>query len=146
MALVHWVPFRELETLQRDMNELLDVFNLEGDRKAGLRTTVPAIELQETPDALVLKAEIPGVDSKDLDIQVTAEAVAIKGERKSETHTEENGIKRSEFRYGSFSRVVPLPSRIQNDKVSAEYKDGILHLTLPKVEAEKNKVVKVTLG
>ncbi|QKD83603.1 Hsp20/alpha crystallin family protein [Thermoleptolyngbya sichuanensis A183] len=145
MALVHWVPFRELETLQRDMNELLDVFNLEGDRKAGLRIA-PAIELQETPDALVLKAEIPGVDSKDLDIQVTADAVAIKGERKSETHTEENGIKRSEFRYGSFSRVVPLPSRIQNDKVSAEYKDGILHLTLPKVEAEKNKVVKVTLG
>ncbi|GAB4136444.1 MAG: Hsp20/alpha crystallin family protein [Cyanobacteria bacterium J069] len=145
MALVHWVPFRELETLQRDMNELLDVFNMDGDRKPGVRS-VPAIELQETPDALVLKAEIPGVDAKDVDIQVTADAVAIKGDRKSEVHTEENGIKRSEFRYGSFSRVIPLPTRIQNDKVAAEYKDGILHLTLPKVEAEKSKVVKVTLN
>lgn len=145
MALVHWAPFRELETLQKDMNELLDAFNLDAERKVGPRF-VPAIELQETPEALLLKAEIPGVDAKDVDIQVTAEAVAIKGDRKFETQTEQNGLKRSEFRYGSFSRVISLPARIQNDKVSAEYKDGILHLTLPKVEAEKNKVVKVSLG
>ena len=75
-----------------------------------------------------------------------ANRVAISGERKSETKSEEKGITRSEFRYGKFQRVIPLPARIENTNVTAEYKDGILELTLPKSEAEKNKVVKVNLG
>ncbi|MGB3513406.1 MAG: Hsp20/alpha crystallin family protein, partial [Microcoleaceae cyanobacterium] len=74
------------------------------------------------------------------------EAVAIKGERRQQTKTEENGMTRSEFRYGSFQRVIPLPTRIQNDQVKAEYKDGILNLHLPKAEEEKNQVVKVNIG
>ncbi len=82
------------------------------------------------------------MEAKDLDIQVTADRVAISGERKSEI----NDKTRSEFRYGKFQRVIPLPVRIQNTNVTAEYKNGILNLTLPKAEAEKNKVVKVNLG
>lgn len=85
------------------------------------------------------------MEAKDLDIQVMADRVAIAGERKSETETEENGRTRSEFRYGKFQRVIPLPARIQNTNVTADYKDGILNLTLPKSEEEKNKVVKVNL-
>ena len=73
-------------------------------------------------------------------------ASLIAGERKSETKTEENGRTQTEFRYGKFSRVIPLPVKIQNTNVTAEYKDGILNLTLPKAEEEKNKVVKVNLG
>ena len=69
----------------------------------------------------------------------------IAGKRKSETKSEENGKTRSEFRYGKFKRVIPLPARIQNTNVTADYKDGILNLTLPKSEEEKNKVVKVNL-
>lgn len=145
MALVRWAPFREFETLQREMNQLFDTLAVDGDRPVR-GSFAPAVELQETPDTVLLKAEIPGIEPKDLDIQVTAEAVSIKGERRSEVHTDEKGVKRTEFRYGSFSRVVPLPNRIQNDKVTADYKDGILHLTLPKVEEEKNKIVKVNLS
>jgi HSP20 family protein len=145
MTLVRWAPFREFETLQREMNQLFDTLAVDGDRPAR-SNFAPAVELHETADAVLLKAEIPGIDPKDLDIQVTAEAVSIKGERRSEVHSEDKGVKRTEFRYGSFSRVVPLPNRIQNDKVTADYKDGILHLTLPKVEEEKNKIVKVNLG
>jgi HSP20 family protein len=78
-------------------------------------------------------------------VQVTQNAISIKGERKSETKTEEKGVTRSEFHYGKFQRVIPLPARIQNTNVTAEYKDGILNLTLPKAEEEKNKVVKVNL-
>jgi HSP20 family protein len=85
------------------------------------------------------------MEAKDLDIQVMADRVAISGERKSETKSEENGRTRSEFRYGKFQRVIPLPARIQNTNVTADYKDGILNLTLPKSEEEKNKVVKVNL-
>jgi HSP20 family protein len=86
------------------------------------------------------------MEAKDLDVHVTAEAVSISGERQSEIQSEEKGVTRSEFRYGQFRRVIPLPTPIQNDKVKADYKNGILSLTLPKVEAEKTKVVKVNIG
>jgi HSP20 family protein len=86
------------------------------------------------------------MESKDLDIEVTAESVAIRGERKEETKTEEKGMTRSEFRYGQFHRVISLPTRIDNQNVKAEYKDGILQLELPKAEEEKHKIVKVNLG
>jgi HSP20 family protein len=101
--------------------------------------------MEETGDAVHLKLEIPGMEAKDLDVQVTSEAVSISGERRSETRTDEQGVTRSEFRYGRFQRVIPLPSRIDNQKVQAEYKDGILRLTLPKMEDEKHKVVKLNL-
>lgn len=147
MALVRWQPFREVESLQRQMNRLFDDLmpTGEGGFNGGI-AFMPAVEMNETPDAVHLKVEVPGLEAKDLDVQVTKEAVSIKGERKSESKTENNGVTRSEFRYGSFQRVIPLPARIQNDKVEAEYKDGILTLNLPKAEEEKNKVVKVNLG
>lgn len=147
MALVRWEPFREFEGLQRDMNRLFDGLARAGDSGLGSDIAfMPAAEIQETPEAIHLKLEVPGMEAKDLDVQVTAEAVSINGERKSETKTEEKGVTRSEFRYGSFRRVIPLPARIKNDQVQAEYKNGVLSLTLPKAEAEKNKVVKVNLG
>lgn len=92
-----------------------------------------------------LKLELPGLEAKDLDIQVTQDAVHISGERKSQTKTENNGTTRSEFYYGKFQRVIPLSAKVQNTNVTADYKDGILNLTLPKTEQEKNKVVKVNL-
>jgi HSP20 family protein len=147
MALTRWEPFREINTLQRQMNRLFDdVMSPLTRYENGDFTFAPPVELNETADAIHLKLETPGMESKDLDVQVTAEAVSISGERRSETKTEENGVTRSEFRYGKFQRVVPLPARIDNQAVQAEYKDGILRLTLPKVEDEKNKVVKVNLG
>ncbi|MEA5570203.1 Hsp20/alpha crystallin family protein [Calothrix sp. UHCC 0171] len=146
MALVRWQPFREIDTLQRQMNRLFDeILPITTETRDGI-TFVPSAEIEETPDAIHLKLEVPGMDAKDLDVQVSAEAVSITGERKSESKTEEKGMTRTEFRYGRFERVIPLSTRIQNDKVEAEYKDGILKLTLPKAEAEKNKVVKVNLG
>jgi HSP20 family protein len=147
MALVRWQPFREVESLQRQMNRLFDDLTpTESALRNGGIAFMPAVEMNETPDAIHLKLEVPGLEAKDLDVQITKEAVSIKGERKSESKTEEKGVTRSEFRYGSFRRVIPLPARIQNDKVEAEYKDGILTLNLPKAEEEKNRVVKVNLG
>ncbi|OKH28842.1 Hsp20/alpha crystallin family protein [Chroogloeocystis siderophila] len=147
MALIRWEPFREVDSLQRDMNRLFDSLMRATDGEpASSMAFVPAAEIEETPEAVHLKLEIPGMEAKDLDVQVTAEAVAVSGERKSETKTEEKGMTRSEFRYGSFRRVIPLPARIKNDEVQAEYKNGVLNLTLPKAEAEKNKVVKVNIG
>jgi HSP20 family protein len=148
MALVRWEPFRELDSLQREMNRLFDRLATPEDGTltgTGL-SFIPAAEIHETEDQIQLKVELPGLEAKDLDVQVTAESVAIRGERRSETNVEEKGMVRSEFRYGQFQRIIPLPTRIQNDKVSADFTNGILSLTLPKAEEEKNKVVKVNLG
>ncbi len=148
MALVRWEPFREMETLQREMNRLFDTFSptmpLPG-RGNGL-SFVPAAEMTETPEEIHLKLEVPGLEPKDLDVEVQADAVTIKGERKSTTKTEEDGVTRTEFRYGSFHRVIPLPTHIENTNVKAEYKDGILNLILPKAAEERSKVVKVNIS
>ena len=138
MALIRYNPFLELNAIQR----------LFEDTRVPSETSfikVPAAEMTQTPDAVHLKLELPGIDAKDLDIQVTENAVSISGERKSETKTENKGMTRTEFHYGKFQRVIPLSVKIQNTDVKAEYKDGILNLTLPKKEEEKNKVVKVNL-
>lgn len=144
MALVRWEPFREIDLLQRQMNRLFDEL-LPTAREASEFAFVPSAELHETGEAIELRLEIPGMSAEDLDVQITAEAVSVSGERRSETRTEEKGVTRSEFRYGKFQRIIPLPARVQNDKVQASYKDGILVLHLPKEEGEKNRVVKVSL-
>ncbi|QIR35569.1 Hsp20/alpha crystallin family protein [Tolypothrix sp. PCC 7910] len=156
MALIRWnpfrdidrvEPFREIDTLQRQMNRLFEELmpTTNGGKDIGFGF-VPAAEIEETDDTIRLKLEIPGLEAKDINVEVTTDSVSISGERKSETKTEENGVARSEFRYGKFQRVIPLPSQIQHEKVEAEYKDGILKLTLPKAEADKQKVVKVNIG
>lgn len=147
MALVRWQPFNEIDTLQREFNQLFDQFITPTvrDNSRGL-AFVPPAELSEMEDGYELRLEVPGMDAKDIEIEVTAEAISISGDRKSETKTEENGKTRTEFRYGQFRRVIPLPGRIDNSAVKAEYKDGILNVMLPKAEEEKNKVVKVEIG
>jgi HSP20 family protein len=146
MAIVRYNPWQEMNALQRQLNHLFDdaltPSNWDGFNNLA---KIPAAELTETDEAVHLKLEVPGMSAKDLDVQVMADRVAISGERKSETKSEEKGKTRSEFRYGKFSRVIPLPVRIQNINVTADYKDGILNLTLPKSEEEKNKIVKVNL-
>ena len=142
MALVRYNPWQEMNSLQRQLNRLFDdALTPTNWDDFGNFSKIPAAELTETGDALHLKLEVPGMEAKDLDIQVMADRVAISGERKSEIKEKT----RSEFRYGKFQRVIPLPARIQNTNVTADYKDGILNLTLPKSEEEKNKVVKVNL-
>ena len=139
MSLIRYNPWQEINALQRQLNNLFDD-TLTPDKweDFGNLSKIPAAELTETDDALHLKLEVPGMKASDLDVQVMVDRVAVSltrvrsnaGERKSEI-TEKT---RSEFRYGAFRRVIPLPVRIQNTNVKAEYKNGILHLTLPKAE------------
>ena len=146
MAIVRYNPWTEMNSLQRQLNRMFDDALTPASRTDfGNFSKVPAAELTETDDSLVLKLEVPGMNPADIDVEATAKSISISGERKSETTEETEGKTRTEFRYGSFQRVIPLPARIKNTEVKAEYKNGILHLTLPKAEAEKNKVVKVNL-
>ncbi|AKG20678.1 Hsp20/alpha crystallin family protein [Calothrix sp. 336/3] len=134
MTIIRYNPWAEFNTVQRQLDRLFE------DLQApNLRT--PAAELTETEDALHLKLELPGIEAKDVDIEVTTNAVKVVAERKNER---KEGT-RSEFYYGKLQRIIPLNTKVQNTNVTAEYKNGILNLTLPKVEEEKNKVVKVSL-
>ncbi|MBD2677389.1 MULTISPECIES: Hsp20/alpha crystallin family protein [Nostoc] len=142
----HWEPMREIEHLQRRMNRLFERMFPNGDGGVSALNFIPSAEMEETADAIRLRLEIPGLESKDLNVEVTEQSVSISGDRKSETTTEEKGIVRSEFRYGKFERLIPLPGHVQNDKAQAEYKNGILILTIPKVEGEKKKSVKINVA
>lgn len=149
MALVRWQPFRELDELQQEMNRVFDTLGYRSSSNKNnnnFSSFVPAAEMEETEDAVHLRLEIPGINPEELDIQASAESVSIRGERKSETNTEEKGMKRTEFRYGTFQRVIPLSTRINHNDVQADYKNGVLELTLPKAEEEKQKAVKVKIN
>jgi HSP20 family protein len=150
MSIMRWQPWQEMDNLRRQMDRLFDDFmHVNSDLSLLPRspeaTWAPAIELKETDGEVLLKVQIPGVEAKDLDIQVTQDAVSITGEKQEETKTEEKGMFRSEFRYGQFQRLIPLPVSVNNEQVKSEFKNGILMLTLPKLTAAPHKVVKVSL-
>lgn len=142
MTLVRLHPWGAIDTFDRQLNRLFnEVLSPESWNELTDISHVPAAEISEQEEAVFLKVEIPGIEAQDLDIQVTEKTVAVSGERKST----EQGHNRSEFHYGKFRRVIPLPVRVDNTQVTANAENGILTLTLPKAEAEKNKVVKVSL-
>lgn len=146
MTIVRYNPWQEMTAMQRQLNRLMDdTLATTNSSNLNHAAKAPAAELIETEEALHLKLEVAGMQPEDLDIQVTVKSVAISGDRKADA-TPEKAKVRSEFSYGKFSRTIALPVKIQNTKVTAEFKNGILNLTLPKAEAEINKVVKLNLG
>ncbi|NJR48370.1 MAG: Hsp20/alpha crystallin family protein [Leptolyngbyaceae cyanobacterium CSU_1_3] len=150
MSLIRWQPLKEFDLLRQQMNRLFDDLT-HGDHELSQLSGsnqvdwIPAIELTETDTDLMLKAEVPGVAAKDLDVQVSENAISIVGAHHEEHKTEDKGIVCSELRYGQFQRVIPLPVSVKNDQVQAEFKDGMLTLTLPKVESARRNVVKIDL-
>ena len=147
MAIVHYNPWSELNSVQRQINRMFnDVLPTNDGAELNGYSKYPAAELIQAEEYLTLKLEVPGMKPEDIEIEATAKAFSIKGDRQSQVAEEYRNNTRTEFRYGNFHRVISLPVRIQNTQVKAEYKDGILNLTLPKADEEKNKVVKVSLS
>jgi HSP20 family protein len=142
MAIMNWQRQRDIQAMRRAMDSMFGDMMVRQPQMVAFR---PAVELQDTDEALVLRAQIPGLDARDLDIRVTKQAVVISGEKSDNNQTEKIGYFRSEFTYGKFQRVIQLPVAVENDKVQAEYKNGILSLTLPKASAARNQIVKVNL-
>jgi HSP20 family protein len=141
-----WEPFQELENLRREMDRMFERWVPFSNGGQDDLAFMPLAEMDETDQEVHLKLELPGLEAKDLNIEVTEDAVSIRGERKSESKTESEGMVRSEFYYGKFERVIPIPSHIQTDRVTAAYDKGVLDLTLPKSVEEAKKSVKVTVG
>jgi len=147
MAIVRWDPFRDLMNLQDRMNRLFDqtLSRTRGDEDEGLTasTWAPAVDIYETADSVVLKAELPGVNRENIDIQVRNNTLTLKGERKFEREVKDEHYLRIERSYGAFQRVFSLPGVVQRDKIKAVFKDGVLEVTLPKAEEAKPKQVKI---
>jgi HSP20 family protein len=143
MALVKWDPFRELTALQSEVNRLFSRATGDmGDRQSW----TPAIDVVENDDAIVLKAELAGMDPKDINIEVQDNVLTVSGERRFEEEVKEDKFYRIERRYGSFSRSLALPPTADETKVEAKYDNGLLRITVPKAEIAKPKKITVTVG
>jgi HSP20 family protein len=145
MAIVRWEPFRDLLTTQREFDRLFkEAFSpMSGETEVSTRSWAPPVDIYETEDAIVLKAELPGIDPKDVEVRVEDNTLYLKGERNFEKEVKEQNYHRIERSYGSFARSFSLPNSISAEKVKAEYKDGLLTLTMPKREEAKPKTIKI---
>jgi HSP20 family protein len=142
-------PFDEMERLfeSRFPRSWMRPFQLEwpswSEKMAPFEGKTPSVDIIDRDNEIVVKAELPGVDKKDLDISVTRNSVTIKGSTSHEEKEEKGDYYRCEMSRGSYSRTLALPSDVDEDKVKAQFKDGILNLTLPKIEKAKRRNVKV---
>jgi HSP20 family protein len=138
-------PFKEFERMRRDMDRLWDSFFEGGLRRRteGAGEWLPSLDVSETKNELVVKAEVPGMDPKDIDISLSDGMLTIKGEKKQEKEEKEADYHLVERSYGSFTRSVQLPKEVQSEKINASYKNGILKITLPKSEEAKKKEIKI---
>jgi HSP20 family protein len=148
MAIVRFEPFRNLVAAQTEFDRLLrEAFSpaLAGG-EVSTRTWAPPVDIYEDGDNLVLKAELPGINPDDVEIRVEDNTLYLKGERKFEKEVKEQSYHRVERSYGAFTRTFSLPNSVDADKVSANYKDGVLTLTMPKKEEAKPKTIKINVN
>jgi len=144
MMIMRQQPFERMEALSRQIDRIFD--DIVDTSTKNEANWYPAIELIDTPDNLLLHVQLPGVDRNNIDIQVARDAVLISGEHPYPQQTENQNWLYSDFAYGKFRRLIALPVAVENDQVYAEFQNGVLKLTLPKVEQARRQVVKVNLG
>jgi HSP20 family protein len=142
MAITRWDPFREVVALQNRVNSLFRDLN-EGEDAVAAASFVPAADIYEDPQKVVLKLEVPGIDQKDLDVRVENHTLTVKGERKFEAEEKEQNFHRIERRYGTFYRAFTLPSSVDTENVAANYNAGVLKLELKKKPEAQPKQIEI---
>jgi HSP20 family protein len=151
MAMVRWEPFRDLLTIQDRMNRMFDdAFRTtrqsdEDDWALG-GTWAPPVDIYEHDGNLVLSAELPGIDPKKVDIRLENNVLTLKGERALETEVNRESFHRLERAYGGFARSFTLPTAVDQDKIQADYRNGVLKVTLPKREEAKPRQIAISVG
>ncbi len=146
MNLVRWNPWREMSTLQNRINSLFNepFFRSDrGDDELSLGAWHPVVDMFENDDKIVIKAELPGVDKKDISVDVKDRVLTLSGERNYDHEVKEENYYRRERAYGKFKRAFNLPADVDPDKIKADFKDGVLKIELPKPEAQKPKQITV---
>jgi HSP20 family protein len=144
-ALIRWDPVRDLDSLQSDMNRLFDRF-FDGKSNGGgaVRRWIPAMDLVEDENHLVLRADLPGMSEDDVDIEIKDGVLTISGERKAESEHKGEGFHRVERAFGRFSRSLSLPDGVDASKVAADFTNGVLEVKVPK--PEETKPTRVAIG
>ena len=145
MPLVKYTPFTDFESFPVGLKAFQDSVNRLFAEPNG-RPWVPAVDIKETENELILKADVPDVEMKDIDVRVENGTLTIRGERKFETEKKEGSWHRVERSYGSFERAFTLPDTVNFDAVKADYKNGTLTITLPKKEIAKPRQIKVAVN
>ena len=146
MALARWTPARDIPAIRHEMNRLLNEFSGRGTGEEGTWSSVgwiPPVDIYESDDALVVKAELPGFSKEDITVELKDNTLMLRGERKRESDVKEGNYHRMERTYGVFQRSFLLPTTVDQQNVKATYKDGVLELSLPKVESAKAKRVAI---
>jgi HSP20 family protein len=149
MALVRWEPVRELTSLQNEMNRLFTTFfdtPTSGNGEGATRRWIPAMDLVETDDHFVLKADLPGLGEGDVHLEVEDNVLTVSGERKAEHEDKREGYVRVERAYGSFRRSLTLPEGIDPEGVTASFDKGVLEVRIPKPEERKPRRVAIQVG
>jgi HSP20 family protein len=150
MALIRWEPAAELNTIQNEMNRLFNTFfdqsGPTGRGGAPTRRWIPAMDLVETADQYVLRADLPGLTDDDVNIQLEDNVLTISGERKTQHEQTGEGYYRIERAFGSFARSLTLPDGVNPDGVQAHFERGVLEIRIPKPEQKKPRQVQITLG
>jgi len=143
--LARWNPFRELIDVRDDFDRIVDrIFRPELDLWEG-QTKAPLVDIYEENDAIVVKAEIPGLKKEEIDISISDDAITLSGKKKDVKEVKKENFYQKEIREGSFLRTLSLPCRVDREKVKASYKDGMLEVILPKSPEEKKKEIKVNI-
>jgi HSP20 family protein len=145
MSVVRWDPFKDLNLLQERMNHLFEEANRGWRAGEPSATTAwsPAVDIYETDSEIIVKAEIPGVDKKDIELSLEENVLTLKGERQFEKETKDENYHRIERAYGSFSRSFSIPAVVDEKKIEADYKEGVLTIRLPKTEKTKPKQIRI---
>ena len=145
MAVTRWDPFRDLNVLQDRMNRLFENAGRgwTAEEPAATTTWSPAVDIFETEGEIVVKAELPGIDRKDIVLHMENNVLTLRGERRLEKETKEENYHRIERSYGGFSRSFTIPTTVDEQNIRADYKDGILKIVLPKKEQVKPKQIKI---
>ncbi len=151
MALIRWEPVRELHTMQNEMNRLFNTFfdsptPSSGAGRPVARRWIPAMDVVETEDHYVLRADLPGLSESDVNIELDDNVLTISGERKAEHEHKGNGYYRVERSSGSFSRALSLPDGVDADGIEASFDSGVLEVRIPRPEQPKPRKVQISLG
>ena len=146
MELVRWNPIRDIFSLRNHTNRVFGDFYFPTNREEGdlpMWNWNPVVDVYDNDDNIVLKAEIPGIDKKDIEIDVKGRVLTLKGERSSDNEVKEDNYYRRERCFGKFERAFNLPVNVELDKIKANYKDGVLEIEIPKPEEKKPKQITV---
>ena len=141
MTLVRKTPWQDLETLQHRLSDVFGETPFSSNQETG--QWAPPVDIRETEDALQMQVELPGLDKKDIALEVKDGVLTVSGERRYEKDVEEENVHRIERAYGRFTRSFSLPRNVNADKVEASMKDGILNIRLPKLESAKSKAIAI---